>query len=273
MGSAESLPAPQKAGAPYAAVRPDIRTFDLLLFRGKDPASSAVAAVQRCFTGYGEYTHVGVAVRGGDLPGTERGRLYVWESTASGPLGDGVPDVTGRAFVGVQLRDYDEVARAYDRHPDTRLAWAPLLAAGRAHLAAADPTAARDPARGFSPGSGRLADLFADLNGTRYDAACCALLGSVNWVCRPFRAVERCLCPVTRDWLFCSELVCLVYQHVGLIPADVDARDALPVDFVTAPEGGTYDADGSVPEILAPPVRMTLYPAPPPEYTRDGGPR
>ena len=251
----------EKSGAEYAHIRSRIQTFDLLLFRGYDPVSDCIAAVQSCFVGPGgsEYTHLGLAIRGSDLPGVEGVSptgLYVWESTMSGPLGDGVNNVFGDAFLGVQLRDLDEVVPAYDSHPDTRLAWAPLRPEVRAGIASR-----HGAPMGMSPGATVLAELFEEKNGTPYDVACCALAGAAGSCCRPLRSLERRLCPATQDWIFCSELVCLTYQALGAIAPEANPMDAMPADFIprafaddtaglttpgrTAPVNGGSSADGT----------------------------
>ncbi len=43
------------------------------------------------------------------------GEKYVWESTMSGPLADGVRNVNHKSFLGVQLRNLDEVIREYGK--------------------------------------------------------------------------------------------------------------------------------------------------------------
>lgn len=317
--SSAAAPPPAKEGLIYGDIRHRIQTFDLLLFRGYDPVSDAIAAVERCFVGYNEYTHVGIAVRGGDLPGTHRGALYVWEATMSGPLGDGVMNIDGEAFLGVQLRDLDDVVEAYDAHPDTRLAWAPLRRDARDRIAeyeaeqlelarirrrARASILANHPVRmseidermfpagpgagagaavgadagvgagagagagagigagaggvdeaievvGLTPGASALAALFKQLNGRRYDTACCALAGAAGAICRPLRAIERCVFPATKDWLFCSELACRVYQAVGLIGADVESMDVIPVDFVPRALSRADAEAGAVADIMS----------------------
>jgi hypothetical protein len=89
----------RKGGEAYARIRPHLRTLDLLLFRGAELVSSAISHMQERMlgNGAGRFTHVGVVILGRDFPVGfpyhDRHKVYVFESTQGGSLGDGANDV------------------------------------------------------------------------------------------------------------------------------------------------------------------------------------
>ena len=56
----------------------------------------------------------------------ERNKLYIWESTMSGPLNDGVFNIHGDSFAGAQVRDLDDVVCAANHNSNNRLCYLPL---------------------------------------------------------------------------------------------------------------------------------------------------
>ena len=126
----------EKPGCPYWEIREKMTTFDLLLFRGTDFVSNAIARVEAFEDGrqvrdIANFTHAGLVIRGRDLmpPITVEEAhwlcmdgVYVLESTMSGKLADGCYDVNGKTHLGVQLRNLDDVVMHYDAKPAARLA-------------------------------------------------------------------------------------------------------------------------------------------------------
>jgi len=128
----------KKPGVPYSTIRDQVSTLDVILFHGSDVFSELISNVERVMDGeeahsVADFTHVGLCLKGSVISGTEYRPewlkddvMYIFESTASGKLADGVPDVTGMAKFGVQLRVLDDVVKRYDASPVTRLAWCRL---------------------------------------------------------------------------------------------------------------------------------------------------
>ena len=101
---------------PYSKIRPVLRPFDLVAFRGTDCVSGCIRCLElnRPCGGRirsGDFSHVGMIVTSDILDDVRcvPGKLYIWESTMSGKLADGVNNVNGQQFLGVQLRDFDQV--------------------------------------------------------------------------------------------------------------------------------------------------------------------
>ena len=120
-----------KPGVPFSEIKDGVRSLDLILFRGKDAVSGAISAVEKVSTGEssaGNYTHAGLALWSDeiDVRLPEGRKLLIMESTMSGRLADGVPDIHGQAHLGVQLRDLSAVVEAYDAPAETRMAYLPM---------------------------------------------------------------------------------------------------------------------------------------------------
>ncbi len=194
------------------------------------------AQVAAAGEGASRFTHCGVVVRGEDIPAGTRhhrpGAVYIFESVASGPLpeSDGVRNVDGQAFLGVQLRDLDKVVAAYDADASTRIAWCKLSA---------------------SPDRGRWPAIFQHYNGVRYDVCPLSVFASAFPCLRPFRC-----CGGATDWMICSELVAHVYVDLGLM--EVTPENVVPADFFQKPDGQSYDIDGEVPQLFATIVPFTV---------------
>jgi hypothetical protein len=223
-----------KPGVPFSEVSGQIRTFDLIMFRGGDFVSKAISNVEQAYVGVSDFTHVGIAIRASDLkrgselwkPGDET--LYVFESTASGKLVDGVNAVTDNAgHLGVQVRDMAQVTKHYDAKSATRMAWMPLQESIRSKIA---------------PG---VADgILSKYMYTAYKASCVDLAAAASplvrnirnwWLFRKTRSVlckYLCCGAQPNTWLFCSELAAQIYKDIGVFPSSVVAADVMPVDFL-----------------------------------------
>lgn len=202
------------------------KPLDLILFRGGDMVSDAIRYIQgRCLRPTGqrtlvecvkEFSHIGLVVTREILEDErlEKGKLYIWESTMSGPLTDGVKSVDGKSFLGVQLRDLDAVIESYLSDKNTKIAFAPLI----------EPVDC-DKLRV------RFTHFIKRHDGTRYDANFASLFGSIFPRLRPLRNLSEKIFR-TKKWLFCSELAALTYKKMGIFPADCDPRDCVPMDFL-----------------------------------------
>lgn len=230
--------AKRKEGVPYRQHKPRIRPFDVVFFRGGDAVSDLIRFAQKRglgTPGAEDYSHVGMVVTSEilDDPRLEPGKLYIWESTMSGRLGDGVPNIDGEAMLGVQLRDLDEVVRAYDKSKKTAVAFGKV----------------RHPPDFDDELRRKFTEVFQRLDGSKYDANPLSLLGSLIPALRPIRKISEDLL-ATQEWLFCSELVATVFIEVGIFPKWALACDVVPADFLG------FDKD-LVPRVLEHPVRVT----------------
>jgi hypothetical protein len=264
----------EKPGVPYSEIANLVQTFDLILFRGGDFVSGVIAEVEEAYVGVKDFTHVGIAIRARDFdasselwrPGDDT--LYIFESTASGKMVDGVPAITdGRGHLGAQVRDMARVAKHYDIKSVTRMAWMPLQDSFRDKI---------------SPHV--IDDIVNSYMYTAYNASCIGLTAAASplvrnirdcWLFRKIRSAfcKYCCCGARPNtWLFCSEMVAQIYKDIGVFPDSVVPADVMPVDFLpeettpllTNAEANTVritvDADHQVPWVFRTLVRFHANP-------------
>ena len=236
-----------KDGISFKKYRSKIRPFDLFMFRGQDAISDLIAFAQarELGEGGGEFSHIGMAVTSEilDHPDVEEGKMYVWESTMSGPLSGGVKNVKGASFLGVQLRDFNDVIEAYDIPNDTHVAVCHLENNPANMLAGDNPAALKK----------KFTEIFNKYDGVPYDANLLSLVSSLIDEVRSIgEASEEEL--KTSKWLFCSELVSTVYRDMGIFPSTVIPKNVVPMDFL----GFDLDseAEGGIPSIVSGPVYL-----------------
>jgi hypothetical protein len=265
-----------KPGVSYSQIRDQLRTTDLLLFRGCDFVSNTISHVEQFKNGCGDFTHSGICVRAESF--TTRpywwtaGKIYILESTISGykHLSDGVPDVEGKNTLSVQLRDLDQVVVNYDKTPDARLGWVPMIDQYRPI--------------GIDNESKELQATYDHYRGLTYDASLIDLTSAALPVMRPIR--DNRLFKCVRDmigalilgtnrsdstdhpeqlpadnyvsnWQFCSELVSNIYLDLGIFPQTVNPENVMPTDFLTnsTDPSVTNDADHEIPALFKECVR------------------
>ena len=228
-----------KPGVPFRTIVDQMETFDMIAFRGSDFVSNSIAAIEREMDGDGSFTHVGMVVRARDLhkdsPIYDQEKIYIFESTASGNLVDGVPAVDdGKGHLGCQMRDLCRVVPAYDVSSlKTRMAWLPLQPELR------PPQALR---------SEMLERILVKYNNIRYAASFIDLAAAAlpfmrgirdNFVfrhARNFLFEIFCCGAKPSTWLFCSELVANIYFDIGVFPDCVNPADVMPMDFFPGPD-------------------------------------
>jgi hypothetical protein len=213
-----------KKGRLYEDVRSKLRPFDPLFFHGNDFVSSFILDLEKFgnkVSKEDEFSHVGMVVTSDILHNelVKPGKIYVWESTISGRLGQGVNNIHGKAHLGVQLRDFDELIGKYDAPNDTRIAYGTLI------NNPLDLANVKDIKDHFTP-------FFNTYDNRMYDANLYSLFSAI---CKPMRKwrpwVEK-MCH-TEDWLFCSELLAMTYNHMGVYSpsAHVNPKDVIPRDI------------------------------------------
>jgi len=211
-----------KKGDLFRSIKGKMRPLDLLLFKGDDFVSGLISKLERrgnAKSHAGDFTHAGIVVNSDilDEPLLEPGKLYILESTISGKLGSGVPDIHGRSFLGIQIRDLEVLISAYDHPNSTSIAWCPLV---------------NNPIEGNLPLiKQNFSKVYHEINGIMWDANCWSLLSALYPWMRPCRGcIESSV--RTKNWLFCSEMVATVYKYIGIYPDYVDPKDVVPADFI-----------------------------------------
>lgn len=254
----------------YRQVAAQLSPLDLILFKGADFVSKTIRFLEQEELKDGDFSHSGVLVNSEILPGIKQlipGRWYVWESTMSATSGffkqfaDGVPNsLTGKGKLGVQIRDFEEVVDAYLKSPDTAVAWCKLKS---------NPWLPR-PNETVTVYASRkqeliddIQDIYQEYGNRTYDLNCLDLLGSLFPCCRKPRDALRTILVEERTifssldlnvdptgWLFCSQLVAIIYQDLGLIDSSKNPLNVVPVDFLGVDSNG-------IPKIVENPVYIT----------------
>ena len=229
----------------------EISALDLIFFNGSEIVSKAIRCIQKRhmrYTGKGKaprgcrkvWSHVGLVVTRElyDDPRLQPGKLYVLESTMSGSNGDGVLNIDGEGFLGVQIRDLDALITKYTRHPEMEIGWAKLK-----HNPFSNDPKVRTPNNSnlvdlvpMQHERNRCQNLFTswckwEWEGQRYDVNLISLGGAVCQNLRPVRALIARFCNVN-GWYFCSELVFRVLQVLGVYDMRYDSRNVVPMDLL-----------------------------------------
>lgn len=233
-----------KIGVYYKECLKSAKSFDLVLFSGSDVISLMIKYMEtyqikkKIDDEYNQFTysHIGIVIRNDVLGFLEQDKVYIWESTMSGKLGEGVKNIDNNSFLGIQLRDLHEVVKAYDDSDTTRVALLPLNVDYDKNKL------------------GEFNRFYYRYNNTLYDINPTSLISAICPCLRPARkSVEELL--GTEDLMFCSEMVTSVYKILGLFPDHINEKNVVPQDFI----GG--DIDRQIPaNIFAPLIVMTAYP-------------
>ena len=207
---------PVKQGIDYRSL--GLRDFDLVLFDGGNTgASLLIKSLEKYELGEGNFSHVGIIITSKSLPfqGLEDGKLYIFESTQSGALTDGVLNVEGHPFLGSQVRDFDQVLKSYDNSADTHIAVRKLV---------------NNPLDTMDINNVRIimAYLYGKFNHKRYQIFVAQLFEAMFPRLRIFRNKR-----IEERFVFCSELVAYIYKGFGLLSVECNCGDVVPQDFIS----------------------------------------
>ena len=215
----------------YRKVKHKLNPLDLLLFKGSEIVSTSIQFLQNLEVGNGDWSHCGIIINTSILPTIKNGKpnkLYVWESTLSGPLNDDVYDTEGNIVFGVQIRSLKQVVKAYNQQ-GRMIAWAKLKY--NPCLQQPDETTTAYQKR-FQILQNQLIQLHQKYHHQLYETNCLTLLASLFQCLRPAREYVQKHTGFGNNTMFCSELVATIYCDLGILDkSEVDPEDVLPVDF------------------------------------------
>lgn len=216
-----------KTGIKFSQIKDQIKPLDLIVFRGNEYVSDLISLIEKDFLGNGDWTHVGLVITPEilEIENGQPGQLYIWESTMSGQLGDGVNDVESKkGKFGVQIRHLGDVIDQYDKHPKSRIGWCPLIN---------NPLLKKihESDDHYLQRKMKIINLLQTFHQTKghvtYDYNLCNLCSTVCCTCTETR---RCLCGRSNK-MFCSELVATIYEMLGIMP-NIDPVRIAPVELL-----------------------------------------
>jgi hypothetical protein len=224
-----------------------MQSFDLICFRGNEFVSDTISKVENRVFGNGDWTHVGIVIKTDilDFKNGKDNKIYVWESTMSGSLGDGVnSEETNKGKFGVQIRDLEKVIEKYIKDDITKIGWCRLLY---------NPLNRRkkDTDETYNKRLNRIKrriKRFHINNGNAtYDFKILTMAKTIF----PFINKNKYLKKIfhTKDLYFCSELVATIYKLIHIINKSIDPESIAPVELL----GYTNDNIG---KIVAEPILL-----------------
>lgn len=216
-----------KRGELYSNIKDKLRSFDIILFKGVDLISKVIESLQKRgnkIPEAGDFSHIGICLRYDILkyiypnhPKITENCCMIWESTMSGKLSLDVYDINGRTVFGTQLRDFDELIIKYDDSDSSAIAIGSLIDNPITHSNIEE--------------TGILfKTIFEKYNNKQYDANIVSLISVLFPI---YRSCSRTLEYIlnTEEWLFCSELVAIVFKELHIYPDNVDPKTVCPRDI------------------------------------------
>lgn len=215
---------------------------DLLLFRGNDFISKTICMIEMLETECSVCSHVGVVVNAETLPNVKQlkpNKLYILESTSLIPyISDKIPDERLHSIrMGVQIRDLELVINSYNKTQGSCVFWCKLESnpwETQRDTMIANVTKLVEEV-GNRPYDYRLINLLASvfpwMRSTRlfFDV----FVSDVYHVLSTIHlAKDKTPKDIEEQTIFCSQLVTMFYQAVGLLCKDIDPADVIPIDYV-----------------------------------------
>jgi len=251
-----------------------VQPLDLLVFRGGDFVSNLISNLETSELGCGDVTHVGVAINRRLCPSIKdfhpnasKDLLYIWESTLSGHMTDGIPHAeTGKSKFGVQLRVLEDVVGGYLKNKKANVGVAKLKNNPAIRREGESDEDYKNRRKGLKQ---QIHTVYVKYNHTSYNGNVLNLFGALFPKLRPLRNAAANLAKKFHHehrWLFCSEFAAVLYEAIGVINDDTDGvhdgklldpRDVVPMDFLG------YDEDHMLPIVELPPmwVRQAIHQA------------
>ena len=221
----------------YEEASEKIRPLALVLFAGKEFVSDIICFGQSLKGSYRRnqervqrvFSHVGVIVDKNIMPGirnTLPGRHYVLESTASGKLVSEVVDCESmKGVLGVQIRDFEWVCATYNG----------VIAVANLQDNPFDPIEGESVEENQQR-IGMLRECLSKFHSEHYHQMYqINILRLISALFPAFRGLKVCF-PMSKKWVFCSELVAMLYSAVGIIKKCVQPDNVVPMNFLIKDE-------------------------------------
>jgi hypothetical protein len=207
-----------------------IKPFDLICFRGSDIVSDLISEIEKYTFKNGDFTHVGMVITtdiitfNNGIPG----KLYVWESTLSGPIGGEPDDIETNSWkFGVQIRDLEEVIQNYITNNITKVGWCRLMN-NPIDMLSIETKDEYD--KRISILKSNVQEFHTKYEHCLYDFKILTMIKTI------FPSIDNNLLLrkifTSNNLIFCSELVCALYEVINIISKTVDPSEIAPVELI-----------------------------------------
>lgn len=240
--------------ANYQDIRHLLSPLDLIFFRGNTILSDCIEGMQKEALGDGDFSHVGIVITKWALPSLRISHpfvnkhpdntLFLWESCLATNNPDISPDHTldvesNKSVLGVQIRLLDEVI-PLDLQSNTVVAWSKLI---NNPLERYEKELDVHYQERILPITKILDKLHKIYYHRMYQINFCRMI----WTLYPKCLCLKGSCCIGKKWIFCSELVTIVYRGIGIYSDLVDPEEVAPVMLIK-------------PELCKEPLPMVLNP-------------
>lgn len=180
----------------------------------------------------------------------EPGRFYVFESTESGSISDGVYNVLGESKFGPQIRDLEHIMKNYDKKKKNYVSIAPSFNNLWRYSKTLNEKDKLDIQQKVSE---LFVICFNKHIGDSYETMIPCILSTTSSCILKIRDFISSMCCikcvgniVNRKKTFCSELVTYVLRDLHMCAPDIQAYTISPVELFGAKSNGESQIGGSV---------------------------
>jgi hypothetical protein len=221
-------------------IKNQIKPLDLICFRGNEFVSNTISKVQKLAFGNGDWTHVGIIITADllNFKNSNPNKLYIWESTMSGSLGDGVNNIeTDKGFFGVQIRDFEKVINKYIKDDITKIGWCKLLN-NPYELKNNEPL--DEYRKRLNIIKLILQNFYNKYGKSKYDYKILTMFKTIFPFINKIKFLKKLF--HTNNMFFCSELVATIYKEIHILDESIDPESIAPIELL----GYTNDNLGKI---------------------------
>lgn len=226
----------------YNQIKTQLTDLDLIVFANNDIVSRGIRFFESITNKNGSWSHVGIVVSTNSIPNIQNAKdneWYILESTLSTSVVDHqdfkVRDVeSGKYVFGVQIRPLEDVLSNYTRAG--RVAWAKLNGNPFTRRGEDDDT--------YNKRIKKIQKKLSKVHDKYYHRTyeinpfdCIGAFQFCGGSCGNCICCDN-ICSSGNKFVFCSQIVAIIYQAIGIISKKVIPNKILPVDL--------YQSDSSV---------------------------
>lgn len=242
----------------YEEAIKEMRPLDLLFFSGSELVSGWIRDLSKLTRHEGEWSHCGIIVNKKIIPSLNVSdsdeTLYVWESTISSTYdiisAEHTLDAeTGKPFFGVQIRKLANVIKGDLTTKSSVVGWAKLI---DNPIDKKENETIIEYSRRYAGLQSTMVDLHKKYNHRDYQMnilRLCATMIPQSW---PSLKGKLCF---GRKWIFCSQLVAIIFKTLGIYPETIKPALVIPED-IDCPKHSWQN----LPSVIVPAIVINLRP-------------